>query len=149
MSFIVPSRILTPCIISDNTKHNDIPIITFNSSLNIYIFQKSFFSDSMWDGWYQTQQCTLYFTLPPLRLSEEWERRLTQLLQMEKKSDSRHDPCMNVLLNSDGLKQKTCFNIAFRFRGEVEKWCRTMIRIAQKVPDYFLFRVWKCSGSSH
>lgn len=33
-----------------------------------------------------------------------------------KQSIKRHDPCMNTLLNSDGLKRKTSFNTAFRLR---------------------------------
>lgn len=36
---------------------------------------------------------------------------------------------------------------------QIQVWAREMMqnddRITQKVPDYFLFRVWKCSGPSH
>lgn len=45
---------------------------------------------------------TLFHSIPQLRLSDEQERKLTELLQMKKKSDSRHKTCMSVLLNSDG-----------------------------------------------
>lgn len=50
MSFIVPSTILTPCILLDNfqdTKKNIIPKFITNNSLNICIFQKSFISACM------------------------------------------------------------------------------------------------------
>lgn len=95
------------------------------------VFQKSFFYDSMWDGWYRHNRVhfiSLYPHLVYLR------NGLKELCQMEKKSDSRHGPCMNVLLHSDGFKRKICFHIAFRFRWEAWEWCRMMIRIAQKVP---------------